>query len=140
MAKSFSSFSLHFAWFIALSATLSSLYLSEVLLYPPCVLCWYQRIFMYPLVVILAVILLKKDKNVKVLVLPFAVIGAVFGLFHSLLQWGIIPDTIAPCIQGISCSTEFFEYFGFINIPFLSFVSFLLIIISVLVFEKTKKS
>lgn len=132
MSKSFSSFYLHFAWFVAVTATLSSLYLSEIMHFPPCVLCWYQRIFLYPLVIILAVIILKKDTNMKSFVLPFSLIGMLFALFHALLQWGIIPDTITPCVQGISCLTEYFEYFGFINIPFLSFCSFFLITVAVL--------
>src|SRR3990167_11058634 len=84
-------------------ATTGSLIFSEVLKYPPCVLCWYQRIFMYPLVVILAVGIWKKDKNLPYFVLPLSIIGGIIAIYHNLLYYGLIPESNAPCVLGVSC-------------------------------------
>ena len=82
---------------------------------------------MYPLVLILAVGILRKDKSVYVYALPLSAIGSLIALYHSLLYWKIIPESAAPCTAGISCTTKFIEWFGFVTIPFLSFAGFLLI-------------
>lgn len=115
------------AWATAFFSMVGSLFFSEILHLPPCVLCWYQRVFMYPLVFIFGVGILRKDKNVPYYALPLSVIGGVIALFHYLLQRGIIPDNIAPCAQGISCSTNLIELYGFITIPFMSLVAFIII-------------
>lgn len=124
----------------ALLATLLSLFFSGILHLPPCILCWYQRICMYPLVIILAVGISKKDKNLPLYVLPFSVTGFFIALYHYLLQKNVIPESAAPCIQGISCTTKYIELFGFITIPFLSLVAFLLITICMLLYRKSFKS
>lgn len=111
----------------SIAATAGSLIFSELLKFPPCILCWYQRIFMYPLIVILAVGIWKKDKNIPFFVLPLSIIGLIISFYHNLLYYGIIPESSAPCVLGISCTTKFIEWFGFITIPFLSMISFLLI-------------
>lgn len=116
---------LNFALLQAILATAGSLIFSEILKFPPCVLCWYQRIFMYPLVLILAVGILKKDKNTSYFVLPLSLTGLVIAIYHNLLYYDIIPESIAPCTLGISCTTKFIEWFGFITIPFLSMMAFL---------------
>src|SRR5690348_8318165 len=92
---------LYVAWIQAIAATLGSLYFSEIAKFPPCVLCWYQRICMYPLVVILGVALLKRDKWVHWYVLPLATVGWLIGLYHNLLYYKILPESAAPCIQGV---------------------------------------
>lgn len=114
----------HVAWAQALAATMGSLYFSEVMNLPPCVLCWYQRIAMYPLVAILAVGILRKDTAVAWYALPFSLAGLAIAVYHNLLYWNILPESIAPCTLGVSCTTKFFEWFGFITIPFLSLVGF----------------
>jgi len=111
---------LYIAFIQALIATLGSLFFSEVLHFPPCVLCWYQRICIYPLVIILAVCIIKKDKIVPYLVLPLSLIGLCISIYHNLLYYKIIPESIAPCTTGVSCTTKYIEWFGFITIPFLS--------------------
>ncbi|MFO0705036.1 MAG: disulfide oxidoreductase [Candidatus Andersenbacteria bacterium] len=118
---------LYFAWAVSLAGLLGSLYYSEIRHLVPCVLCWYQRICLYPLAVIFAVGLLKKDKYLPYYVLPLSLIGGGIALFHYLLQLGIIPDSLAPCTQGISCASVYVEYFGFITIPFMSLVAFTII-------------
>ncbi len=119
------------AWLQSIAAMLGSLYYSEIKHYTPCVLCWYQRIFMYPLVLILAVAYARKDHFVSKYVLPLASFGWLISLFHNLLYYKIIPEAAAPCQQGVSCTTRFVGYLGFITIPFMAFVAFSVIIVLV---------
>lgn len=127
---------LYIAWIQSLLATLGSLYFSEIAKFPPCVLCWYQRIVMYPLVWIIAFGIVKKDKNMPLYALPLSIIGFLIASFHVLLYYKIIPEASAPCIQGISCTTKYIEFFGFITIPFLSWLGFALITICLVVYLK----
>ncbi|MCA9370142.1 MAG: disulfide bond formation protein B [Pseudomonadales bacterium] len=124
------------AFFIALTATLGSLFFSEVMQLPPCVLCWYQRIAMYPLVVLLGAALVFEDKRIYRYALPLSVIGAVIALYHNLLYYGVLPESVQPCIDGVSCTTKFFEWFGFITIPFLSLASFVAISVLLVILMK----
>jgi disulfide bond formation protein DsbB len=124
----------------AFVAMMGSLYFSEVMNLPPCVLCWYQRIAMYPLVAIFMVGILKRDKAVWQYVLPLSLIGLGISVYHNLLYWNIIPEAVAPCRLGISCTTKFFEWFGFITIPFLSLTAFTVITASMLLYRKWIKS
>lgn len=112
----------------ALVATLGSLYFSEVLKFPPCVLCWYQRICMYPLVLILGTGIVTNDKKVIWYTLPLASIGWIIALYHNLLYYKILPESVAPCVNGVSCTTKFVEYFGFVTIPLLSWIAFSIIL------------
>lgn len=118
---------LHIAFVQSIIAMLGSLYFSEVMKLPPCVLCWYQRIAMYPLVIIFAVGLLRKDKTAVWYALPLSVTGLLIAIYHNLLYYGILPESIQPCTLGVSCTTKFFEWFGFVTIPFLSLVAFTII-------------
>jgi disulfide bond formation protein DsbB len=127
---------LYFAWFLALFSTLGSLFFSEVMHYPPCILCWYQRICMYPLVLIIGTGILKKDKNMYNYALPLTFIGFGFALFHCLLYYQLIPESLGPCLQGISCSTKYIEWFGFITIPLMSLVAFAKLIVMLLIHKK----
>lgn len=115
------------AWLVATLATLGALFMSEIMGFAPCVLCWYQRIFMFPLVIILALGLFPFDPKVVRYALPLAVIGLAIAAFHVLLVWGIVPETLAPCRQGIPCKTVQIEWFGFVTIPLLSMLAFLTI-------------
>jgi disulfide bond formation protein DsbB len=115
------------AWLIALVATLGALFLGEVMGMAPCVLCWYQRIAMFPLVVILALGLLPFDYRSVRYALPLAVAGWAVALYHSLLYWGVVPKGLAPCGQGPSCIEDKLELLGFISIPLLSLMAFTLI-------------
>ena len=121
---------------IATTATVGSLIFSEVLKFPPCTLCWYQRVAMYPIVVILAVGILRKDKNTPLFVLPLSIAGLLTAVYHNLLYYNIIPESEAPCVQGISCTTKFIEWFGFITIPFLSLSAFVIITILMFLYKK----
>ena len=95
--------------------------------YPPCVLCWYQRICMYPLVLVLPAGLFPFDRKVVRYALPLSLLGALIAVFHLLLVAGFIPESIKPCVQGIPCTEVQVVWFGFVTIPLLSALSFLLI-------------
>ena len=112
-------------WLLASISTLGSLFLSEVMGYAPCVLCWYQRIFMYPLVVLLPLGLFPFDRNIVRYAAPLSALGALVAGFHLLLVAGFIPESIKPCVQGIPCSEVQVQWFGFVTIPLLSALSFL---------------
>jgi len=118
-------FFLRLSFLISLSAIFGSLYFSEVLGYPPCVLCWYQRICIYPLAFIFGVGLLKEDRECLSYAWPLILVGTLIAAYHNLLYYGIIPESITPCKQGVSCSTRQVEYLGFITIPLLSLIGFL---------------
>lgn len=115
------------AWLIAALATLGALFMSEIMGFAPCVLCWYQRIFMFPLVFVLALGLFPFDPKVVRYALPLAVVGLLVAVFHLLLTAGYIPESMTPCRQGIPCATVQIEWFGFVTIPLLSAFAFLAI-------------
>jgi disulfide bond formation protein DsbB len=118
------------AWLVAAVSTLGALFLSEVVGVPPCSLCWYQRVFMFPLAIVLAVGLFPLDPRVLRYAAPLAVGGWLVALYHVLLTMKIIPESMAPCTQGIPCSQETAVWFGFVTIPLLSLLSFTLIAIA----------
>jgi disulfide bond formation protein DsbB len=115
------------AWIVALVATVGSLFFSEVMELPPCVLCWYQRIAMYPLVLVIGVGIILRDGRVRVYALPLALVGLGISIYHNLLYYGVIPESIIPCTQGISCTTRQIEWLGFITIPLLALTAFAII-------------
>ncbi len=122
-------------WLLAVVSTLGSLFFSEVMGLQPCMLCWYQRIFMYPLVVIFLVGMFPFDRNVVRYALPIAVIGWGFAVYHYLLYSGYIPEDLQPCGQGVSCAEINLELFGFITIPMLSILSYTAIIALLIIFR-----
>ena len=125
---------------IAIVATVGSLFFSEIMKLPPCVLCWYQRICMYPIVIIGSVGLWKKDKNLPLFILPLSIIGLVISIYHNLLYYKILPESIAPCTMGVSCTTKQIELLGFITIPLMSLTAFTLITIITLAYLKLKNN
>lgn len=127
---------LYFAWIISLASMVGSLYFSEILGFAPCILCWYQRIAMYPLVLIIGIGIVTKDKNLYNYALPLSIIGGVIAFYQNLLYYNVIPYSLGPCVSGVSCATRYLEWFGFIDIPLLSLTSFIAIIISLLINKK----
>lgn len=127
---------LYFAWLVAVVATLGSLYFSEVSGFIPCELCWYQRILMYPLSVVLGIAAFYDEHVIKKYVLPLSIIGMLVSTYHYMLQK--IPGfaEIKPCTQGVPCSGQYINWFGFVTIPFLALVGFTLITVLLLVFRK----
>jgi len=115
-------------WIVAGVSTLGSLFFSEIMELAPCALCWYQRVFMFPLVIILLLGLFPFDKSIIKYALPLAIAGWGFAFYHYLLYSGFIPESIQPCSQGVSCSETYLDLFGFLTIPMLSLISFSIII------------
>lgn len=111
-------------WLVSLLATLGSLFFSDVMLLPPCVLCWYQRIAIYPVVVISSVGLLARDRRVGSYLWPFVLAGLATAVYHNLLYYDLIPQTITPCAKGVSCTDRQIEWLGVITIPLLSLFAF----------------
>ena len=99
-------------------------FFSNVMEFAPCILCWYQRICLFPLVVILACGLFPLDRGVVKYALPLAVIGWLLAAYHNLLYAELIPDTMQPCSKGVSCTEEYIELFGFLSIPLLALLAF----------------
>ncbi len=119
---------LFLAWVVAAASALGSVFFSHVMGFAPCVLCWYQRIFLFPIVIILAPALFPFDKGVVKYGLALAIVGWFTALYHNLLYSGIIPQEMQPCTQGVSCTEKYIEIFGFLSIPMLSLLSFSMII------------
>ena len=109
---------------IALSATIGSLYFSEIMKFPPCTLCWYQRVCIYPLVTIFGAALLTEDHEHRKYSMPLLLIGLVLAIYHNLLYFGIIAQDLVPCTGAVSCSSKQLELFGFVTIPFLALLGF----------------
>lgn len=123
-------------WLIAMAALFGSLFFSEVMDLKPCVLCWYQRIFIYPLAVLFLVGLFRLDRSVVRYTLPLAAIGLGFAIYHYLLYSGYIPESLQPCSEDLSCADVNLELMGFVTIPMLSIFSYSAIIALLLIFRK----
>lgn len=117
------------AWLVALTATLGALFIGEIMGQAPCILCWYQRIAMFPLALILGIACYTSDFSGRRYVLPLATIGGLIALWHSLLFVGVVPETVQPCTRGgPSCSGADQTLFGILPLPFLSLGAFAAII------------
>ncbi|MBP6162916.1 MAG: disulfide bond formation protein B [Aliarcobacter sp.] len=127
-----------FAFLVSLTATLGSLFFSEIMNFIPCSLCWYQRIFMYSLVFLFLTNLLFPDDKIFKYSISLAVFGWIISIYHNLLMFGIIPEKLSPCVQGVPCSTQYINWLGFINIPLLSFFAYTTILILLLKIKNTK--
>lgn len=110
----------------ALTAMLGSLYYSEVAGFVPCALCWYQRILMYPLVLIILMGIIKRDDYLPGYVLPFSIFGMFVSTYHYLIEWKIIPHS-PVCSSGVPCDVIYVNYLGFITIPFMALIAFIMI-------------
>lgn len=123
---------LRVAWLVALVATAGSLYMSEARHFIPCTLCWYQRIAMYPMVVLLGVAALRCDRTVRWYALPLAAIGLVVSTYHYQLERFPHQETLA-CASAVPCTTIWFEQFGYITLPMMAGTAFALIAALVLI-------
>ena len=131
--------SLFLTFIVALVATLGSLFYSEIAGYEPCKLCWFQRILMYPQVILLGMAFWKKDQGMAAYGLVLSVLGAVIAAYHYLLQIGVV--SVLPCSAvgySADCSQRFTMNFGYITIPMMAFTAFLMIIF-ILMTQKSKK-
>ncbi|MEE2725620.1 MAG: disulfide bond formation protein B [Candidatus Latescibacterota bacterium] len=124
------------AWLIAFVSTLGSLFFSYVMEFAPCVLCWYQRICLFPLVLILARGLFPFDPKASKYALPLAGVGWCLAAYHSLLYAEWIPADMQPCTQGVSCTEVHIKLFGFLSIPYLSLIAFTLLSTILIVLQR----
>jgi disulfide bond formation protein DsbB len=115
------------AWVVATVTTLGSLYYSEIADFVPCRLCWYQRICMYPLAVILGVAALRRDRGVRFYVLPVAVIGALIAAYHSWIQAYPPEGGTSFCTLDAPCTERYVWEFGFVSLPLMALISFVFI-------------
>lgn len=128
-----------FMWVVSLTATMGSLFFSEIRGYEPCELCWIQRIFMYPLVLILGIAYVQKNARIAVTTATFSLIGGAISLYHYGLQKISFMSENAPACGRISCTGEYINIFGFITIPFLALTAFILIAITSFLLLKVSK-
>jgi disulfide bond formation protein DsbB len=128
------------AWLIALSSTLVSLFFSEVMELPPCSLCWYQRICLYPLVLIIGAGIVLRDGKFTRYALPLVVVGLGFAVYHNLLYYGVIPETLAPCKLGVPCSSRQINWLGFIGIPLMALGGFVALLATLLLHQRRHRS
>jgi hypothetical protein len=106
---------------IATVTTLGSLYYSDIVGYPPCTLCWYQRIAIYPQVVILWVASMRRDREVWMTAVPLAVIGAIISFWHIVIERN--PALAGPCDPSNPCTIKWVEEFGFLTVPTMALVA-----------------
>lgn len=123
------------AWLVALVSVVGSLFFSEVMNLPPCVLCWYQRIAIYPLVIIIGTGIVLRDRRMKFYALPLCLVGLVISIYHNLLYYGIIPESITPCAEGVPCNAVQIEWLGFITIPLMGLGAFVSIALCLLLYK-----
>lgn len=129
----------YLAWLTALLATVGSLFFSEIMQLPPCVLCWYQRIATYPLVLIIGAGIILRDSRMKIYALPLVLAGLVISIYHNLLYYGFIPESITPCTEGVPCNAVQIEWHGFITIPLMGLGAFVGIALCLLLYKPKEK-
>jgi disulfide bond formation protein DsbB len=129
----------YLAWVIALVSTVGSLFFSEVMGLQPCVLCWYQRIAVYPLVLIVGAGIIMRDGRMKYYALPLCLAGLAVAAYHNLLYYGVIPEAVTPCAQGVPCTERQIEWLGFITIPLMGLAAFVGLSLCLLFYKPEKE-
>ncbi|HHY20543.1 MAG TPA: disulfide bond formation protein B [Bacilli bacterium] len=129
---------LFLSWTASVIATAGSLFFSEVMNFIPCELCWMQRIFMYPLVIILGVAVFKKDATASINSAILSGIGGLIALYHYLLEKVPAMESLDNC-GIIPCTFPYINWLGFITIPFLALFAFIIIFTcSVMIYKRNK--
>jgi len=130
--------SLLFAWLTSIIAMVGSLFFSERMGFVPCTFCWYRRILMYPLVLFLGLAFYRNDREIYKYVLPMSLIGMLVSGYHYALQKLPSLHEFSSCTSGVPCSGQYINWFGFVTIPFLAFIAFILITVFMVVLWKRK--
>ncbi len=125
-ARFFTDKALLVGFIVSLLATAGSLIYSDILHFEPCKLCWFQRIFMYPQVILMGIALIRKDYSMKIYGFVMSAIGAAIALYHYIGQFGGVTLPCSALGQSVSCSDKFITHFGYITIPMMAFSAFLL--------------
>ncbi len=124
------------AFVLALVAVAGSLYFSEIAGFPPCKLCWIQRLAVFPAVVLLAVGIIRRDGLLHTYVLPLVIPALLVSVYHNLLYYNVFPESAATCEAGISCTTKYIEWLGFVTIPLLALATLIALTIIMFLFRK----
>ncbi|MED3575129.1 disulfide oxidoreductase [Cytobacillus praedii] len=129
------------SWAASVLAMFGSLYFSEIRQYEPCTLCWYQRILMYPMVIILGIAVIRKDYRISIYTMVLSAIGGCISLYHySIQKISFLADHAASCGR-VPCTGQYINWLGFITIPFLALIAFIIIFIcSYLLWKKSKEA
>jgi disulfide bond formation protein DsbB len=135
MIKQKSDYWLLFALVVSLIATFGSLYFSEIMHYLPCELCWFQRIFMYPLPILLGIAYYRRDLAIVPYLFPFVALGGAFSLYHSILQKVPPKSDIVACGRT-PCQGDYLNWFGWLTIPMLAFAAFVMITYALLKLQR----
>lgn len=128
------------AWAVALVSTSAALFIGEVMGMTPCQLCWYQRILMFPLTLILGMAAFGNDRRGAIYALPLAIGGVAVAGYHTALVAGWVPQWWIPCGSGPSCSDQKLVIFGDIQIPWLSLLAFTAIVVLLFVYLRRTRS
>ncbi len=126
-----------FSFLIALGASLGSFFYSNVAGFKPCVLCWWQRIFLFPQVILLGIAVWKKDGRALLYALPLSIVGGIIALYNTYIQYG--GNELIPCstdTESVSCAIRYVFEFGFITIPLMSLSTFGALIVLALLYRK----
>jgi len=128
------------AWAASVIAMFGSLYFSEIRQFEPCELCWYQRILMYPLTILLGIAYVKKDYKMALYSMILSAIGGSISIYHYSIQKLNFLADFAPACGRIPCTGQYINWFGFISIPFLALTAFIIIFIcSILIWKQSKE-
>lgn len=128
------------AWAVALVSTFAAIFIGEVMGMTPCQLCWYQRILMFPLAVILGMAAFGNDRRGAIYSMPLAMGGVAVAGYHTALVAGWVPQWWIPCGAGPSCSDQKLVILGNIQIPWLSLLAFSAIVALLLFYlRKTRQ-
>ncbi|PKG25394.1 disulfide oxidoreductase [Niallia nealsonii] len=132
---------LFLAWLASLISMFGSLYFSEIREFEPCTLCWYQRILMYPLVIILGLAVIKKDYKITFYTMILSSIGACISMYHYSIQKFPFLSNTAPSCGRVPCTGDYINWLGFITIPLLALTGFIIIFIcSIIVWRQSKNN
>lgn len=126
------------AWLVALSSSLGAIFIGEVMGQTPCQLCWFQRVFMFPLAIMLGIAAYRSDRAVLPYAFALTLSGWAIALYHLLLYFGAVPDGIQQCGSGPSCSDSKMTLFGAIPIPLLSLAAFSAILFFLTLYRRSR--
>ena len=129
----------YLAWIISIVGFLGSIIYSNVVLVPICDLCWYQRIAMYPLVLIYLIGIISKDKRCVIYAMPLALMGLFIALYQVFLQAGVVPSVLFGCKTGVSCAAITFRLFNVFTIPQQAAASFSAIVLLNILANKSRE-
>jgi disulfide bond formation protein DsbB len=126
---------IYLIFILSATSVFGSLIYSEIMDFPPCVLCWWQRVLLYPQMILSLVAIFRKEKNIVYYLIPMSVLGFLVSLYQSYVQWG--GGSLLPCTaEGGECSKLYVYEYGYITIPFMALSIFVYLLFVSLVYKK----